>query len=79
MAPLLFLFWFLFLKGINNMEYLTKEELAKVINIINKLNEYVINDIDMKNKDKLSNLDSLIKFRLKLEKLYEDNDFSNVE
>lgn len=61
------------------MEYLTREELAKVITIINRLNEYVINDIDMKNIDKLNNLDSLIKFRLKLEKLYEDNDFSNVE
>lgn len=61
------------------MEYLTKEELARVIAIINKLNEYVINDINMKNKDKLNTLNDLIKFRLKLEKLYEDNDFSNVE
>lgn len=61
------------------MEYLTKEELGRVIAIINKLNEYVINDINMKNKDKLNNLNDLIKFRLKLEKLYEDNDFSNVE
>lgn len=68
----------MFLKEIN-MEYLTKEELGRVIAIINKLNEYVINDINMKNKDKLNNLNDLIKFRLKLEKLYEDNDFSNVE
>lgn len=61
------------------MEYLTREELAKVINIINRLNEYVINDDKKDNQVKLEILTNLIKFQLKLEKLYEDNDFSNVE
>lgn len=61
------------------MEYLTKEELARIITIINRLNEYVINDAKKDNQVKLEILNNLIKFRLKLEKLYEDNDFSNVE
>lgn len=61
------------------MAYLTNKDLDRVIDIINKLNEYVINDRDMKNIDKLNNLNDLIKFRLKLENLYEDNDFGNVE
>lgn len=61
------------------MEYLTREELAQVINIINRLNEYVINDAKKDNQVKLEILTNLIKFQLKLEKLYEDNDFSNVE
>lgn len=61
------------------MEYLTREELAKVINIINRLNEYVINDDKKDNQVKLEILTNLIKFQLKLEKLYEDNDFSNVD
>lgn len=61
------------------MEYLTREELAQVINIINRLNEYVINDDKKDNQVKLEILSNLIKFQLKLEKLYEDNDFSNVE
>ena len=61
------------------MEYLNKEELARIINIINRLNEYVINDAKKDNQVKLEILNNLIKFRLKLEKLYEDIDFSNVE
>ena len=61
------------------MAYLTNKDLDRVITIINNLNEYVINDKDMKNIDKLNNLNDLIKFRLKLENLYEDNDFGNVE
>lgn len=61
------------------MEYLTKEELARIITIINRLNEYVINDDKKDNQVKLEILTNLIKFQLKLEKLYEDNDFSNVE
>lgn len=61
------------------MEYLTREELAQVINIINRLNEYVINDDKKDNQVKLEILTNLIKFQLKLEKLYEDNDFSNVD
>ena len=61
------------------MEYLTREELSKVITIINRLNEYVINDDKKDNQVKLEILTNLIKFQLKLEKLYEDNDFSNVE
>lgn len=61
------------------MAYLTNKDLDRVITIINNLNEYVINDKDIKNIDKLNNLNDLIKFRLKLENLYEDNDFGNVE
>lgn len=61
------------------MEYLTKDELARVMHIIDNLNEYVINDNKMNYKIKLTSIADLIKFRLKLEKLYEDNDFSNVE
>lgn len=61
------------------MEYLTREELAKVINIINRLYEYVINDDKKDNQVKLEILTDLLKFQLKLEKLYEDNDISNFE
>lgn len=78
MGSSFFLFWFLFLEEIL-MAYLTNKDLDRVITIINNLNEYVINDKDIKNIDKLNNLNDLIKFRLKLENLYEDNDFGNVE
>lgn len=61
------------------MEYLTREELSSILNIINNLNEYVINDAKKDNQVKLEILTNLIRFQLKLEKLYEDNDFSNVE
>lgn len=61
------------------MEYLTKEEISSILNIINNLNEYVINDAKKDNQVKLEILTNLIRFQLKLEKLYEDNDFSNVE
>lgn len=59
------------------MEYLTKEEISSMLNIINNLNEYVINDAKKDNQVKLEILTNLIKFQLKLEKLYEDNDISN--
>lgn len=59
------------------MEYLTKEEISSVLNIINNLNEYVIKDDKKDNQVKLEILTNLIRFQLKLEKLYEDNDISN--
>lgn len=59
------------------MEYLTKEEISSILNIINNLNEYVINDAKKDNQVKLEILTNLIRFQLKLEKLYEDNDISN--
>lgn len=59
------------------MEYLTKEEISSMLNIINNLNEYVINDAKKDNQVKLEILTNLIRFQLKLEKLYEDNDVSN--
>lgn len=59
------------------MEYLTKEEISSMLNIINNLNEYVINDAKKDNQVKLEILTNLIRFQLKLEKLYEDNDISN--
>lgn len=59
------------------MEYLTKEEISSMLNIINNLNEYVINDAKKDSQVKLEILTNLIRFQLKLEKLYEDNDISN--
>lgn len=59
------------------MEYLTKEEISSILNIINNLNEYVIKDDKKDNQVKLEILTNLIRFQLKLEKLYEDNDVSN--
>lgn len=59
------------------MEYLTKEEISSMLNIINNLNEYVIKDDKKDNQVKLEILTNLIRFQLKLEKLYEDNDISN--
>lgn len=59
------------------MEYLTKEEISSILNIINNLNEYVIKDTEKNNQVKLEILTNLIRFQLKLEKLYEDNDISN--